>query len=70
MINTEQTERIVRALPILEHADPRLLREFQDTAFFTRIPKGRDVFIEGDHVDAIALLFGAPMSGPKIRAGK
>ena len=66
MIKTEQFERIVRALPILEHADPGLLREFQQTAFFMRIPEGRDVFIEGDHVDAIALLISGVVRVYKI----
>ena len=66
LIKTQQFERIVKALPILEHADPRLLREFQNTAFFTRIPKGRDVFIEGDHVDAIALLISGVVRVYKI----
>lgn len=66
MINTEQLERIARALPILEHADPRLLREFQDAAFFARIPEGRDVFIEGDQVDAIALMISGVVRVYKI----
>ena len=66
MINSEQFKRIIRTLPILEHADPRLLREFQDTAFFARIPEGRDVFIEGDHVDAIALLISGVVRVYKI----
>jgi CRP/FNR family transcriptional regulator len=66
MINAQQFERIVRALPILEHAEPGLLREFQDIAFFTRIPAGRDVFIEGDHVDAIALLISGVVRVYKI----
>lgn len=56
MINEEQFQQIVRLLPILEHAEPALLREFQRAAFFARIPKGHDVFIEGDQVGAIALL--------------
>jgi len=66
MINSQEYNRIVHALPILEHADLRLLREFQDTAFFTRIPEGRDVFIEGDHVDAIALLISGVVRVYKI----
>jgi len=66
MIDQQQFERIVRVLPVLEHADPRLLREFQETAFFARIPKGRDVFIEGDHVDAIALLLSGVVRVYKI----
>ena len=55
MINSEQFNRLVRVLPILEHADPGLLREFQQKAFFARIPAGHDVFVEGDRADAIAL---------------
>ncbi|MGA2503407.1 MAG: Crp/Fnr family transcriptional regulator [Anaerolineales bacterium] len=66
MINPEQFQRIVRVMPILKHADSRLLREFQDTAFFAHIPTGRDVFIEGDHVDAIALLISGVVRVYKI----
>ena len=66
MINTDQYDRILRALPILKEADPRLLRAFQEVAFFTRIPKGRDVFMEGDHVDAIALLISGVVRVYKI----
>jgi CRP/FNR family transcriptional regulator len=66
MIDAQQLERIVRALPILKDADPRLRREFQETAFFTRIPKGHDVFIEGDQVNAIALLISGVVRVYKI----
>jgi CRP/FNR family transcriptional regulator len=66
MINKEQFDRIARAIPVLRHADPRLLREFQDTAFYTRIPAGHDIFIEGDRVDAIALLISGVVRVYKI----
>jgi CRP/FNR family transcriptional regulator, anaerobic regulatory protein len=66
MINSEQFERIARALPIFEHADPRLLQEFKISAFFAHIPKGHDVFIEGDHIDAIALLISGVVRVYKI----
>jgi CRP/FNR family transcriptional regulator len=66
MLSQEQFLKISRVLPIIEHADPRLVREFQDTAFFARIPAGRDVFIEGDHVDAIALLISGVVRVYKI----
>jgi CRP/FNR family transcriptional regulator, anaerobic regulatory protein len=66
MLSKEQFDRIVQALPILERADQGLLREFQQTAFFTRIPEGRDVFIEGDQVDAIALLISGVVRVYKI----
>jgi CRP/FNR family transcriptional regulator, anaerobic regulatory protein len=66
MINIEQYERVIKVLPILREADPQLLREFQDKAFFTRIPEGRDVFIEDDHVDSIALLISGVVRVYKI----
>jgi CRP/FNR family transcriptional regulator, anaerobic regulatory protein len=66
MINKQEFGRIVRALPLLERADPGLLREFQETAFFARIPVGRDVFIEGDQVDAIALMISGVVRVYKI----
>jgi CRP/FNR family transcriptional regulator, anaerobic regulatory protein len=66
MIDTKQLERITRALPLLEHADPDFLKVFQQAVFFLRIPFGRDVFIEGDHVDAIALLISGVVRVYKI----
>ena len=66
MITPQQFERLVHALPILSHADPALLRDFQQAASFMRIPAGHDVFIEGDHVDAIALLISGVVRVYKI----
>ena len=66
MITPQQFERLVQALPILSHADLPLLRDFQQAASFMRIPAGHDVFIEGDHVDAIALLISGVVRVYKI----
>lgn len=66
MLSQEHYNRIVRALPILQHADPQLAREFQQSADFTRIPAGRDVFVEGDRVDGIALLISGVVRVYKI----
>jgi CRP/FNR family transcriptional regulator len=66
MINSEQFNLLVGVLPILKHADPGLLREFQQKAFFARIPAGRDVFVEGDIADAIALLISGVVRVYKI----
>lgn len=66
MITPEQFRRIANRLPFLEHADPSLLREFQQTVFFARIPAGRDVFLEGDLVDTIALLVSGVVRVYKI----
>src|SRR5512143_3702606 len=66
MIDKEQFERIARVMPLLREASPPLVREFQQTAFFARIPAGRDIFLEGDRVDAIALLISGQVRVYKI----
>ena len=66
MISKEQYNRIAHLLPILQQADAQLVHEFQQAAFFTRIPAGRDVFVEGDRIDAIALLISGVVRVYKI----
>lgn len=66
MISQEHYKRISRVLPILQRADPQLVREFQQTAFFARIPTGKDVFVESDRADAIALLISGVVRVYKI----
>ncbi|MFO7663232.1 MAG: Crp/Fnr family transcriptional regulator [Chloroflexota bacterium] len=56
MITREIFERLTRVLPLLQRADPDMTREFMATAYLARIPAGRDIFVEGDQADAIALL--------------
>ena len=66
MINQIELRRIMLALPWLERAERGLLQELQEKAFFARIPEGRDVFVEGDQVDAIALLLSGIVRVYKI----
>jgi CRP/FNR family transcriptional regulator len=66
MINQAQFDRITRALPILQQKNPQLVREFMQAAIFTRIPAGKDVFLEGDRIDAIALLISGVVRVYKI----
>jgi CRP/FNR family transcriptional regulator len=66
MIDSSQFERTVRSLPILREADASFIREFQRAAFFARIPAGHDVFLEGDQVEAIALLISGVVRVYKI----
>ncbi len=66
MISPKQFDQLVHVLPVLNHANPELLSEFQQKAFFAKISAGRDVFIEGDHVDAIALLISGIVRVYKI----
>lgn len=56
MIDQKELKRITRSIPFLQEADPQMLQEFQQQAFLARIPTGRDIFLEGDRVDALALL--------------
>lgn len=66
MISAAQYDRLTRALPILQRADPELVREFQQKTFFARIPAGKDVFVQGDYADAIALLLSGVVRVYKI----
>ncbi|MBP6469716.1 MAG: Crp/Fnr family transcriptional regulator [Chloroflexi bacterium] len=66
MIPPAQYPRIARALPILQNADADLVRIFQQTAYLARIPAGKDVFVEGDRTDAIALLISGVVRVYKI----
>ncbi len=66
MIGQEHLKRITDALPILRRADPALVREFMQKAFLTRIPAGRDVFMEDERVDTIALLLSGVVRVYKI----
>ena len=66
MISQEHYNRIARVLPILQRANSQLVREFQQNAFFARILAGREVFLEGDRADAIALLISGVVRVYKI----
>jgi CRP/FNR family transcriptional regulator len=56
MIQQDQFIRVAASLPFLAHANPELVRQFRDYAFLAEIPPGRDVFLEGDRIDAIPVL--------------
>ncbi|MBK9209203.1 MAG: Crp/Fnr family transcriptional regulator [Anaerolineales bacterium] len=66
MIDNAQFNRIALLLPILQQADAAFAREFQQAAFFARIPAGHDVFLEGDRVESIALLISGVVRVYKI----
>lgn len=66
MIESHQLGHISQALPILKDASSELVREFQQAAFLARIPAGHDVFLEGDRIDAIALLISSVVRVYKI----
>lgn len=66
MIDDLQFDRIAKALPVLQLADLVFTREFKQKAFFAHIPAGHDVFLEGDRVEAIALLISGVVRVYKI----
>ena len=66
MIPQEKFQQVLNALPILQRADPQLVREFQQSAYYAPIPAGRDVFVEGDFPDSIALVISGTVRVYKI----
>lgn len=66
MLSPEQYARVAGALPLLQRAGPEHARAFTQAASLVHIPAGRDVFVEGDAVDAIALLLSGVVRVYKI----
>jgi CRP/FNR family transcriptional regulator, anaerobic regulatory protein len=66
MLSQEYYNRIANILPTLQRADPQLVREFQEAAFFAQIPSGKNVFVENDRTDAIAILLSGEVRVYKI----
>jgi len=66
MLNPEQFNRIVLAMPFLQRADETLRHEIRQHAQFAKIPAGHDVFVDGDRVDGIALLLSGVVRVYKI----
>ena len=66
MLNQTQLDRIAQVLPVLRHGNSQLVRDFQQVAFYLKIPAGKDVFVEGDPVDTIALLLSGVVRVYKI----
>jgi CRP/FNR family transcriptional regulator, anaerobic regulatory protein len=66
MLDSSQFARAAQSLPILQEAGTSFTREFQQKAFFASIPVNHDVFVEGDRVEAIALLISGVVRVYKI----
>jgi len=66
MLDPETLARIVRLFPWLRTAEPQLLRELRELTSHVRIPPGRDVFAEGDGVEAMALLLSGAVRVYKV----
>jgi CRP/FNR family transcriptional regulator len=66
MLEQNRFQQIAKVLPFLQVADPQLTREFQRSAYFVRIPAGREIFVEGDSVNGIALMMSGIVRVYKI----
>jgi CRP/FNR family transcriptional regulator, anaerobic regulatory protein len=66
MLSDDQFARISQTLPLLKQANAQMVDTFKCAAFFARIPRGRDVFVEGDEVNAIALLISGAVRVYKV----
>jgi CRP/FNR family transcriptional regulator len=66
MLEQKHFQRIAQVLPFLQNGDPELTREFQRAAYFAKIPGGREIFVEGDVVDGIALLISGTVRVYKL----
>ena len=56
MITQAQFDRMARAFTVLQRAEPQAAREFQQATFFAAFPAGKDIFVDGDRPDALALV--------------
>jgi CRP/FNR family transcriptional regulator, anaerobic regulatory protein len=66
MISQESYTRIANILPTLQRADPQLVREFQEATFLAQIPSGKNVFVENERTDAIAILLSGEVRVYKV----
>jgi CRP/FNR family transcriptional regulator, anaerobic regulatory protein len=66
MLEDRYYKQISDELPFLRKTDSPIAREFRQAAYYARIPAGKDIFLEGDAVEAIALLLSGKVRVYKI----
>ncbi len=66
MLEAKHYDRIAQALPFLQNKDSGVAREFREAAYYARIPAGKDIFVEGDAVQSIALILSGNVRVYKI----
>ena len=66
MLEQEHYRRIAEVLPFLKMTDSPMAHDFRQAAYYARIPAGRDIFVEGDAVQAIALMLSGNVRVYKI----
>ncbi len=66
MLEQKYYRQIAQVLPFLRQEDTQIAREFRQAAYFARIPAGKDIFVEGDMVQSIALILSGNVRVYKI----
>ena len=66
MLESKYYDRIAESLPFLKKTDSEIAREFRQAAYYARIPAGKDIFVEGDAVQSIALILSGNVRVYKI----
>jgi len=66
MVSIEEFNPIKQTLPFLEKADGQLVRSFRGEAYLAKLPADRDIYLQGDIVDNIALLLSGSVRVFKI----
>jgi CRP/FNR family transcriptional regulator len=66
LLDPKHFERIAQAIPFLKDAPPPLIQDLRQSAYYVRIPQGREIFSLGDRVDAIALMMAGVVRVYKI----
>src|SRR5512141_512193 len=66
MLDEEHYQQIAQGLPFLEQANTALARDFRQAAYYAKIPAGKDIFLEGDKVQSIALILSGNVRVYKI----
>lgn len=69
MLDEQSYDRVLQSLPLLRRADPRLAEEIREAASLVRLRAGRDIFVEGDRVEGIALLLSGVVRVYAIGSG-
>ncbi len=66
MLEPKYYDQIAQALPFLRNTSSEVAREFRQAAYYARIPAGKDIFVEGDSVQSIALMLSGKVRVYKI----
>jgi CRP/FNR family transcriptional regulator len=66
MLDPEHYRQIAEVLPFLKNSESEVAREFRRVAYYARIPVGKDIFVEGDAVQSIALILSGKVRVYKI----